>query len=79
VQRLAGIPALVMGVGYGRLSVSIGVDDQGRSVGNSGQIGSVVFEPGLRARLGVLAAAAIVISSLAVVVRLRRRRRTTTT
>jgi hypothetical protein len=69
----------MLGVGYGRLSVSIGVEDQGSPMGNSGPIGSVVFEPELRARLGVLAAAAIVISSLAVVVWLRRRRRMTTT
>lgn len=68
VLQLAGIPALVSGVGYGRLGLSIGVQNEGQSLGESGELVGVALEPAIRTRLilgvgvmGVLASCATAI------------------
>jgi Bacterial capsule synthesis protein PGA_cap len=78
VQSLAGIPALMSGVGYGQLSVSIGVADEGRLLGDSVPIASLALEAAPRARLLLAAtAAAAVMSIVALMWWFRRRRRVT--
>lgn len=68
VLRLGGIPALVLGVGYGRLGLSIGVQDEGQSLGESGELAAIVLEPAIRTRLVLAAGALGVLGSCAAVI-----------
>lgn len=75
VQRLLGLPALVSMSGYGRLGVSVGVEDQGRLLGRSGELRSVVLDPSTTARAAILAAALGVLVVVVGIIAWRRRRR----
>jgi hypothetical protein len=57
VQRLGGIPALVSGTGYGPLTISVEVLDQGRTLGESGVLRTVVLDPAVATRFGIAAGA----------------------
>ncbi len=65
VQRLQGIPAILSGTGYGPLVISVEVTDQGRSLGVSGPLRTVVLDPAPTARV-VIAAVVVAIALLVV-------------
>ena len=74
---MGGLPAIVSGTGYGPLAISVGVQDQDRSVGASGPLRTVVLDPSAAAWwLGIVSVgAAVVVLLIAVGARSRRRRR----
>lgn len=73
--RGRGFLALASGVGYGRLALTVGVEDDRQSMGQSSRFGAVELEPSVEARL-VLGggAAAAVLAVVAVVIVWRRRK-----
>ena len=76
VQHLGGLPALVSGTGFGPLTISVAIHDQGRVLGSSDAIGTVILGPAVATRLGILAGATAVGLVIAVLTGwLKRRRR----
>lgn len=54
VQRMGGLPALASGIGFGPLTISVGVQEDGRVLGRSGALRTVVLEPAVATRLGLV-------------------------
>ncbi|MGK2849304.1 MAG: CapA family protein [Candidatus Limnocylindrales bacterium] len=55
VQRLAGVPALLTMTGYGNLGISVDVVDEGRLVATSPVVRTVVLDPPVMTRIGIVA------------------------
>jgi hypothetical protein len=66
VQRLGGLLAVLSMTGYGPLEISVEVQDQGRSLGESGVLTTVVLDPAEATRFiiaaGVTTAGALVLA-----------------
>jgi hypothetical protein len=75
VSHLGGLPALLSMTGYGRLTVSVGVVEDGRSLGDSGAIATVTLDPSPRTALAVAGGLTATLIVLVALVAWRRRRR----
>lgn len=72
VQRLAGLPALISMTGYGSLDITVDVLEDGRILGTTGVLRTVVLDPRVATRIGTIV---LVLGTVALALALGRRRR----